>query len=829
MSELFQEEVTWFADILLPVPIAKLFTYRVPRHLSQEVQIGSRVIVEFGRGRVLTGVVGKIHENPPQGYPAKYITEVLDPAPIVTETQLWLFQWIADYYMCAVGEVFQVALPSGLKVTSESRMEWNPNFDRPDRLEEAEQPLVQALQEKPFLTYPEAQQLVPAGQLNALLKALVAKQAIILYEEVKERYSPKKVRKLRLASVYTQVQAAMELLDQLNKHPKQQAVLHAILQEIGIHRLSDGQEGIPKADFLARNDLSKSALQTLVDKGILESYEAIIPRFPKPTQEDTSEVGLTSAQAIAYTEILGHFQEKDVVLLHGITGSGKTEVYIRLIQEVLASGAQVLFMLPEIALTTQIVTRLQKVFGTSVGVYHSKFSDNERVEVYRQVLNDELSFVVGVRSSIFLPFSRLGLIIVDEEHETSYKQFDPAPRYHARDVAIMMAHKLGAKVVLGSATPSLESYQQGLQGKYGLVSLTERYGEAKLPRIQLVDMRAERKNKTIKNDFSSVFLDQIRINLAGGGQTLIFQNRRGYAPYIQCEVCQWIQECPRCAVSMTYHLRSQELVCHYCGHTDKPPRKCPACASSQVKTAGVGTEKIEDDLQVFFPSARIQRMDLDTTRSRHAYQTMLHEFEQGAVDILVGTQMISKGLDFDLVRLVGIFDADRMIHFPDFRAAERAFQMLTQVAGRAGRRSNEGLVLIQTKNPNHPLLKKVVEHDYLGFFDQEIQERQAFHYPPFTRVIELTIKHPDFLLAEKMAERLARALKGILGDQRVLGPEKGLIEKIRNKFIFVLWVKLEKDRAQIQLAKQSIQEQMDDVLQDRAFRQGQIIVDVDAY
>jgi len=829
MSALFEEEVTWFADILLPVPIAKLFTYRVPRHLVPDIQMGSRVIVEFGRGRVLTGVIGRIHQTPPVGYPAKYISEVLDPSPVVTQTQLWLYQWIADYYLCAVGDVFQMALPSGLKVSSESRIEWNPDFDRADRLETNEQVLAQALQNKPFLTYQEAQEIVPKGELNRLLKGLVAKQAIILYEEVKERYSPKKVRKLRLASSFASVQAAAELLDQLNKLPKQQAALHAFLQEVGIHRLAEGQEGIVKSTFLANPGISKSSVQTLIDKGILESFDTVVPRFPKPSSEESAEVTLTAAQAVAFTEILGHFQQKEVVLLHGITGSGKTEVYIRLIQEVLASGAQVLFMLPEIALTTQIVSRLQKVFGTSVGVYHSKFSDNERVEVYRQVLEGDLSFVVGVRSSIFLPFTNLGLIVVDEEHETSYKQFDPAPRYHARDVAIMMAHHMGAKVLLGSATPSLESYQQALQGKFGLVSMTERYGEAQLPEIRLIDMRVERKNKTIKNDFSSVFLDHIKQNLASGGQTLIFQNRRGYAPYIQCEVCQWIQECPQCAVSMTYHLRAQELVCHYCGYTDKPPRQCPACASTQVKTAGVGTEKIEDDLLVFFPTARVQRMDLDTTRSRHAYQTMLHEFEQGAVDILVGTQMISKGLDFDLVRLVGIFDADRMIHFPDFRAAERAFQMLTQVAGRAGRRSTAGLVLIQTRNPSHPLLKKVIAHDYQGFFAQEIAERKTFHYPPFTRVIELNVKHLDAAVAEKAADRLARALKGQLGDFRVLGPEKGLVEKIRNKFIFVIWLKLEKDRAQIQLAKDSILEQINALQSDRNFRQVQVVIDVDAY
>jgi primosomal protein N' (replication factor Y) len=554
----------------------------------------------------------------------------------------------------------------------------------------------------------------------------------------------------------------------------------------------------------------------------------VVSRFGDDMPTEPVKIELTDAQQQASNEVLTHFQEKDVVLLHGITGSGKTEIYIDLIQQVLEGGSQVLFLLPEIALTTQIVVRMKRVFGDKMGVYHSKFSDNERVEVWRGVLEGRYQFVVGVRSAVFLPMDNLGLVIIDEEHESSYKQYDPAPRYHARDVGIMLGLKQGAKILLGSATPSLESYYQATTGKYGLVTLNQRYGNAQLPDIQLIDLKSERKAKTMKNDFSGTLCQHIEHNLAIGDQTIIFQNRRGYSPYLNCQECNWIGECEQCAVSLTYHLDSKELRCHYCGHKEEIPRVCPTCGSGKIRSVGFGTEKLEDDLRIMYPAARVQRMDLDTTRTKNAYQTILGEFEQGNTDILVGTQMISKGLDFDRVSLVGIFDADRMIHFPDFRAAERAFQMLTQVSGRAGRREKKGLVLIQTGNTQQSLLHKVVANDYMGYYNDEIKEREGYFYPPFTRVISLTVKHEEQNKAEKAAHWLADKLLEKLGKARVLGPEKGMVERVRNKFLYDILLKLEKDKLNIKAAKVFLQEQIDTLMTQREFRGVYVVVDVDA-
>jgi primosomal protein N' (replication factor Y) len=566
----------------------------------------------------------------------------------------------------------------------------------------------------------------------------------------------------------------------------------------------------------------------LIEKGIFEQFEIVVSRFGDDMPVEPVKIELTEVQQEVSNQILSNFQEKDVVLLHGITGSGKTEIYIDLIQQVLAGGSQVLFLLPEIALTTQIVVRMKRVFGDKMGVYHSKFSDNERVEVWRGVLEGKYQFVVGVRSAVFLPMDNLGLVIIDEEHESSYKQYDPAPRYHARDVGIMLGLKQGAKILLGSATPSLESYYQATTGKYGLVTLNQRYGNAQLPDIHLIDLKAERKAKTMKNDFSGTLCKHIEHNLAIGEQTIIFQNRRGYSPYLNCQECNWIGECEQCAVSLTYHLDSKELRCHYCGHKEEIPRACPVCGSGKIKTVGFGTEKLEDDLRIMYPAARVQRMDLDTTRTKNAYQTILGEFEQGNTDILVGTQMISKGLDFDRVSLVGIFDADRMIHFPDFRAAERAFQMLTQVSGRAGRREKKGLVLIQTNNTQQSLLHKVVNNDYMGYYNDEIKEREGYFYPPFTRVISITVKHEEQDKAEKAAHWLANKLLEKLGKARVLGPEKGMVERVRNKFLFDILLKLEKDKLNIKAAKVFLQEQIDEVMLQREFRGIFVVVDVDA-
>jgi len=588
------------------------------------------------------------------------------------------------------------------------------------------------------------------------------------------------------------------------------------------------QKGLDKSIFSQDDGLSDSALQTLIKKGVFEQFEIFISRFDDIPIGKPAEIVLTDSQKNASKQIYDLFSEKEVVLLHGITGSGKTEVYIELIKQVLESGSQVLFLLPEIALTTQIVVRLRKVFGDVMGIYHSKFSDNERVEVWKGILDGKFQFVVGVRSSVFLPFDNLGLIIVDEEHETSYKQHDPAPRYNARDVAVIMAYMHKGKVLLGSATPSLESYFHAKNGRYGLVEMKERFGNAALPTFELIDTKKEKKSKKMKNEFSSVLIEHLEYNLKNKEQTILFQNRRGYSPYLQCEECNWISECANCDVSLTYHMRVGELRCHYCGHKEEVPRTCPNCRSPKVKTMGYGTEKIEEELTLMFPAARVQRMDLDTTRAKNAYQQIIQEFEEGGIDILVGTQMVSKGLDFDNVSIVGIFDADRMIHFPEFRASERAFQMLTQVSGRAGRRANRpGKVLIQTANPGQKLLERVVTGDYTGMYEAELPEREKFHYPPYTRLIKITVKHLDSTVSKRAAEILTAKLTANLGTGRVLGPQPPLVERVRNQFLFDILIKLEREKINFKAAKSFIQEKVIDVLTDKTLKSIHIVIDVD--
>jgi primosomal protein N' (replication factor Y) (superfamily II helicase) len=823
------DQSTFYADVILPVPLPQLFTYRVPRSMMAVVAVGSRVIVQFGKNRIVTAVVGKIHEKAPEKYQAKYLLELLDETPIVTPLQIELFQWMADYYMCSVGEVMNVALPAGLKVTSQSKVQFNPEFENYDLLDEDEKPILESIKDHQSMSYDDLAKVVGERSVTRIIKTLVAKRAIIIFEEVKERYKPKILQKVRLKREYCGGVEIENLLTSLTKSVKQQEVILTYLRYVPIFQdETANQNGLEKSVF-SKGETSDSALDSLLKKGVLEQFEVVVSRFAEnPVPHDAQEIVLSSHQQKAAHEIMEHFQERDTVLLHGITGSGKTEVYIDLIQKVLDSGSQVLFLLPEIALTTQIVTRLRRVFGDKLGIYHSKFSDNERVEVWRGIVEGRFQFVVGVRSAIFLPFDNLGLIIVDEEHETSYKQYDPAPRYHARDAAMMIAYRQSAKVLLGSATPSIESYFQAKAGKYGLVSMTERFGDAQLPDFQLVDMKAQRKEKKLKEEFSSVLFDRVIQQLAEKQQTILFQNRRGYSPYLNCQDCNWIGQCERCAVSLTYHMGASEVRCHYCGYKEPMPRTCPTCGSSKVKSVGYGTEKIEDDVRQLFPNATVLRMDLDTTRTKNAYQQIIQEFEQGNTDILVGTQMISKGLDFDNVSVVGIFDADRIIHFPDFRAAERAFQLLTQVSGRAGRRGRKGLVIVQTGNVNQPILHKIIDNDYVGFYDEEIRERESYHYPPFMRLISLTVKHEDARLAEKAAKQLAEKIREKLSTERVLGPERALVPKIRNQFLFDILIKLEREGMNIKAAKAFIKEKMEDIILDKTYKGIQIVADVDA-
>ncbi|QMW01427.1 primosomal protein N' [Spirosoma foliorum] len=830
-SSFESEEITFFADLILPIPVPKLFTYRVPRGMADTLKIGARVIVPFGKknSRVLTAVVAKLHNSPPTAYQARYISEVLDEYPLVTGYQLELFRWMAEYYMCCIGDVMNVALPSGLKISSQSKVQANPDFDYPELLTEFEGTLLVELKKHPALSYEELGRLAGEGtNVPALIKSLVGKKAVIVFEEVREKYIPKMIRKVRLHPNYEEKEQLLVLLQRLEKLPKQQEVVMRYLSHVPMQRSPElNQKGLDKTILNQDDELSQSSLTTLIKNQVFETFEVIQPRFSDNAAPQV-EIKLTDAQQTASSQIMAQFENQNIVLLHGITGSGKTEVYIELIQQALDSGSQVLYLLPEIALTTQIVVRLQRVFGDKMGIYHSKFSDNERVEVWKGVVSGQYQFVVGVRSAVFLPFDNLGLIIVDEEHETSYKQHDPAPRYHARDVAIMLAHWQQAKVLLGSATPSLETYFQAKQGRYGLVELFQRFGNATLPNILLVNLQQEKRQKTMKNEFSSALYTALEANIERKEQSILFQNRRGYSPYMQCEDCDWTAECPNCAVSLTYHQRDAELRCHYCGHKDQVPRTCPTCGSTKVRTIGFGTEKLEDQLQIFFPESKVIRMDLDTTRAKNAYQQIIQEFETGEVDILVGTQMITKGLDFDNVSLVGIFDADRLIHFPDFRATERAFQMITQVSGRAGRRAGrQGTVLIQTQNPQQPILQKVIQNDYKGLYEEEIQERQDFNYPPFCRLIKLTVRHTDKLTSHRAAERLAAELTDALGSSRILGPEEPLVERIRNQFLFDILIKIERDKVNIKAVKAYIQERINDILTDKGLRQVSIVADVD--
>jgi len=819
---------TLFAELLLPVPIPKLFTYRIPHALNDKLLVGQRAIIPFGDRKVLTGIIISIHEKPPQEYEAKYIFDLLDDFPAISDVQYKLFQWISDYYLCTTGEVMNAALPSGLKLSSESMVQLNPAFNTEDSsfpFSEKEYLLLKHLKND-ALTYSEISKLLGLKQLYPILKSLVSKEAIILFEEVREKFKPKKEQRIRVTETFTSENKLQDLFETLAAKPKQESLLLKYLQLVPLLKNPESNKYGVLKNKLAENE-SASSLKTLIKTGVFEEHEVIVSRFDLDDDETGAAIPLSVEQQHAFNEILKSFADHHTTLLHGITGSGKTEIYINLIRQALEGGSQVLYLLPEIALTTQIVKRLKKVFGKSVGVYHSKFSDNERVEVWNGILSGKFKFVIGVRSAIFLPFDNLGLIIVDEEHDPSYKQNEPAPRYHARDVAIMMAQMHYAKVLLGSATPSIETFYQALQGRYGFVTLDKRYGEAQLPVIRLADMTRERKLKTAKGDFSGLLLNAILEALNKKEQVIIFQNRRGYSPVLSCEDCGWVPKCVNCAVSLTYHQYRHALVCHYCGYKESLPHHCVSCSSTRLKTVGYGTEKLEEELNFHFPEANIQRMDLDTTRSKTGYETIITDFEQGKTDILVGTQMVTKGLDFDSVSLVGIFNADRMLHYPDFRSYERAYQLIMQVSGRAGRRAKSGSVIIQTSSPDHPLLHTILNRNAAHFYQEQIADRQRHAYPPFTRLIEITVKHVD----KKISVRTALSLAGILRDQlpnvRILGPAEPVISKLRNQFLMTILIKVARSKTEIDSVKTVLLKTVEDLGKEKDYRNSRIVIDVD--
>jgi len=690
--------------------------------------------------------------------------------------------------------------------------------------------VLEALEEREHLSYDEIAQVTGLKNVYHLIKSLGQKGAILLFEQLVEKYKPKKERRIRLhSSLQLDLLSVETIFQKLEKKEKQLDILMKYLREVPLNELAARNEaGLPKA-VLGSEGLSLSALSTLVKNGIFEEFDRAVSRFGEEQAATTPFDDLTPLQQEKLGELHRQFEKKTTVLLHGITGSGKTELYIRLIQQVLEEGGQALYLLPEIALTTQILRRLKKVFGDQIGVYHSKYSDNERVEVWRGVLQGRFPVVVGVRSAVFLPWDNLSLIIVDEEHEPSYKQFDPAPRYHARDTAIVLGQLHHARVLLGSATPSIESYHNAVFEKYGLVTLDSRFADASLPSTALVDLKEERKRKRMHGDFSPALLEAVEATIGAGKQVILFQNRRGYAPYLHCDDCANIPKCPNCSVSLTYHMYRQELQCHYCGFREPLPSHCEACGSAKIKTIGFGTEKLEDDLKVLLPQGRISRMDLDTTRTRTHYEELIESFENGDINVLIGTQMVTKGLDFGNVELVGILDIDRIIHFPDFRSHERAFQMMVQVSGRAGRRSGSGRVLIQTTNPEQPVFYLVTTNDYKRFYQMEIMERENFHYPPFVRMIRITFRNEDKQMAFETAHHYQKLIKDTLGGHRILGPQEPLIARIRNQYHQEITLKLEKEGLSIPKVKEFLLQKMEELQQDKIFRQTSVIFDVDPH
>jgi primosomal protein N' (replication factor Y) (superfamily II helicase) len=828
-AELFNEPNTLFAEILLPVPIPKLFTYRVPASFNDSIKKGQRVIVPFGQKKILTGIAVNLHNQPPKDYEAKLILEILDETEIIYEPQFKLYDWMAQYYLCTPGEVLQAALPSGLKLSSESMVQLRPGFDLEETdfdFSEKERLLLDRLKAD-TLTYTEAAKLLGTKSIYHILKSLSAKEAIILFEEVKEKFKPKTEKHIRLQAAFVEKKALEDLFEKLAPKPKQESVVLMYLQHVPVFNNPElNQLGLKKS-LLTDGEISDSSLNTLIKQSIFEEFEVIVPRFGFPDHTHQPPVLLSEAQEAARNQILTAFENQGVALLHGVTGSGKTEIYIDLARKALEGGSQVLLLLPEIALTTQIVQRLKKMFGSEMGVYHSRFSDNERVEVWNGVLTGKFRFVVGVRSSIFLPFDNLGLIIVDEEHDASYKQQDPAPRYHARDVALVIAQHHHAKVLLGSATPSAESLYNAKLGRYGLVELNQRFGEAQLPEIVFADLTIERKSKTVKGEFTNTLLRAIGEALEKKEQVILFQNRRGYSPLVQCEDCQWVPKCINCAVSLTYHQYRHALVCHYCGYREDLPNQCPTCSSKRILTLGYGTEKLEEELKFHFPNAQVQRMDLDTTRSRSGYETIINAFESGETQILVGTQMVTKGLDFDNVSLVGVFDTDRMMHFPDFRSYERAFQLIMQVSGRAGRREKRGKVVLQTANPKHELFRFITSNNMTGFMQDQLRDREAHLYPPFSRLIEITLKHTDKKIVLTAATQLTQILKEKLAGIKIMGPGEPMVAKIRNEFLMIVLLKVRRDQGKLHEIKNVLVQTSSQLQQVKEFRSVKVVFDVD--
>ena len=812
-----------FVDVILPLPLDNRFTYSISKDEANFLQAGIRVAVPFGKSKIYTGIIAEVHDRAPEVYESKPISQILDEAPLVTSQQLKFWSWIASYYMCTEGEVMRAALPGAFILESESIVQLQKESEIIEsELKDDEFLVVEALQNQSSLKIKEVEALLDRKSVLPVLNRLMAKDIVVLSQEIYEQYKPKRVRYIKLHENHESEDAMHQLLDKLSRAHKQREV---VLNYFSIKARST--KPISAKELQKSSGVTASTLKSLVKKNIFQEYYINEDRVGFDGEITRKHIEFNEYQLKAFGQIKASFEEKTVCLLHGVTSSGKTEIYLKLIEEVLNEGKQALYLLPEIALTTQLINRLQAYFGDKVLVFHSKYSMNERVEVYQNVLNagDDPKVVIGARSAIFLPFQKLGLIIVDEEHEATFKQYDPAPRYHARDAAVVLANFFKAKTLMGSATPSLESFFNAEHNKYGFAELSRRFGDVLMPEIEIVDIKEKHRKKRMTGHFSDRLLKEIEESLAEGEQVILFQNRRGFSPILECNTCGHSPQCPNCDVSLTYHSHSNQLRCHYCGYHIAMQQRCMACHSDDVSTKGFGTEQIETELKALFPDHKIGRMDQDTTRGKHGYEKIITAFEDLEIDILVGTQMLTKGLDFRNVNLVGVMNADNLLNFPDFRAHERSFQLMLQVAGRAGRTKKRGKVLIQSYNPHHQIIQQVSTNDYAGMYKEQLQERYNYKYPPYFRLVRLSLKSRDFSKTNEAADWIAKAMQNVF-KQHVLGPEFPPVARIRNEYYKNIMLKIPQNQS-LGKTKSVLQKILISFNAISAYRSVRVIVNVD--
>ena len=811
---------TLFVEVLLPLNLKNLFTYRVPIELNEEIIVGKRVSVPFGKKKILAGLIFSIHEKPPKDYEAKYLIDVIDNDTIVDQNQLGLWNWMSSYYMSSLGLVYNAAMPAGLKLEGESKMVLNPDFNPDDTtLDTKETILTEAIRSAKEISITQATSYLKSRSIHKYVKSLYLKGAILLKDDLQKNYTAKTTTYIKINEEIASEDQLNDIFNQLEKRAKAQLkTLMTFIAHFGIKSECEKTK-------LAKHDVTNASINALIDKGIFIQEKREKSRLQFSLKENPIEE-LNDAQNQALIEIKSGFNEKKPVLLHGITGSGKTHIYSHLIKEVLDKRQQILYLLPEIALTSQLITRLQEYFGKKLLVSHSKFTNNERVEIYQAIASGESYLIVGTRSAIFQPLKHLGLIILDEEHESSFKQHEPAPRFNARDTALYIAHKRQVPIILGSATPAIESTFNAQHSKYRLVSLTKRHNHSKLPKIEVVDMKLQKKQKRIRGIFSDTLIEAITDAKKEGKQTILFQNKKGYVPVLECNVCAWTPKCQNCDISLTYYKYQENLRCHYCGFKQEVVNQCVTCGNKGIELIGYGTERIEDELSLYLPDLSIRRMDYNTTRLKNAHTKIINEFASGKIDVLIGTQMVAKGLDFENVTTVGILNADHIINFPDFRSNERAYSLITQVAGRAGRKKDLGKVYLQTSMPDHPIIQKILDHDYVGMYENDLNEREKFNYPPFYRLIQITIKHKDALELYKLGGIAKNKLSTYFGAS-LLGPEKPYVGKIRNWYILNFVLKIPNQGGPIKVQKSKLLQAIHQLEKTKEFNKARVIIDVD--